>query len=308
MTSIYLAGKINKNDWRHDLMGWDLRTAWAVWENDEGDPPRPWPVIKKGVLDTFDYVGPYFASDDHGCGHGPGTHGCGEDGALACGSYAGLGLPLRPQVREMCLAAIDAADIVFAWLNDPTAYGTLVEIGYAKGRGKQVIVAAPEIPGTCELASKRGWQLPDSPTNEFWFAFSCATSTLTASTPHEALKQVVDFLPNLESPIEEAFWRAYLQMAPPELNGLRSQHPVFNGRYRLDFALPAQKIGIELDGYAYHSSPEVFTRDRARQRELQLNGWRIISFSGTEINRDAGGCVRQAAQLVDQLKSGGSGT
>lgn len=300
MPSIYLAGKIDKDDWRHDLLGWKLRGAWEMDAN--GGWPSSWPVLKGCVLDTFDYVGPYFISDDHGCGHGPGTHGCAEDGSLLCGS--GGDLPKRPEVRDLCLAAIDTADIVFAWLDDLTAYGTLVEIGYAKGRGKHIIIASPELPGTFEWAGQRGLQLPDSPTAELWFAFSCATSTITAATPREALKQAIDLFPNLESPIEEAFWHAYRQAAPQDLNGLKSQHSVFGGRYRIDFALPDRKIGIELDGYSWHSSPEAFTRDRARQRELELDGWRIIRFSGSEINNDADDCVRQAAALAARIQSG----
>ncbi|WP_030348782.1 hypothetical protein [Streptomyces sp. NRRL S-1022] len=58
-----------------------------------------------------------------------------------------------------------------------------------------------------------------------WFAFQCATHTVVAATPQEALKRVVDLFPELESPIEEAFWRAYLQTTPPELDGLKAQQP-----------------------------------------------------------------------------------
>ncbi|WP_078965870.1 endonuclease domain-containing protein [Streptomyces aureocirculatus] len=83
---------------------------------------------------------------------------------------------------------------------------------------------------------------------------------------------------------------------------LEAQHPVFGGRYRIDFALPKQKIGIELDGYAWHSSPEAFTRDRARQRELELDGWRIVRFSGSEITKDAADCVRQAAAFAASIE------
>ncbi|MFI9174886.1 DUF559 domain-containing protein [Streptomyces lincolnensis] len=304
MPSIYLAGKIGPSDWRHDLIGYQLRGAWEV---DDDNPSEPWPVLKRSVLGVFDYVGPYFVSDDHSCGHGPNTHGCGNDGCVPCFTFGNL--PKRTQVRELCLAAIDTADIVFAWLDDLTAYGTLVEIGYAKGRGKPIVIAAPEMPGTygwLSDADEVGMGIADSATNDLWFAFSCATSTITAATPNDALKRVVDLFPQLESPIEEAFWHAYLQAAPQDLSGLKSQHSVFGGRYRIDFALPDRKIGIELDGYAWHSSPEVFTRDRARQRELELHGWRIVRFSGSEVTKDAADCVRQAAAFAASMEPGKS--
>jgi very-short-patch-repair endonuclease len=100
------------------------------------------------------------------------------------------------------------------------------------------------------------------------------------------------------SPIERQFWDAWLA-APgryPALAGLVAQHKA--GRYRLDFALPAQRIGIELDGFASHSSTADITRDRQRQRELEADGWRIIRFGGAEVYQDAAGCVRQAARLA----------
>ncbi|MFE7648681.1 DUF559 domain-containing protein [Streptomyces phaeoluteigriseus] len=299
MASIYLAGKIGPGDWRHDLIGYQLRGAWEV---DDDHPSEPWPVLKRSVLGFFDYVGPYFVSDDHSCGHGPNTHGCGNDGCVPCFTYENL--PKRNRVRELCLEAIDTADIVFAWLDDLTAYGTLVEIGYAKGRGKTIVIAAPETPQTY------GWlpdtdevrmEIADSATNDLWFAFSCASSTIIAATPREALKEVLRLSPNLESPIEQAFWSAYVRQMPSELSGLKAQHSVFGGRYRIDFALPKQKIGIELDGYSWHSSPEAFTRDRARQRELELDGWRIFRFSGSEVTKSADDCVNQAAALVARV-------
>jgi very-short-patch-repair endonuclease len=299
MPSIYLAGKIGPNDWRHDLTGWQLRHAWEV---DDAHPDEPWPVMKRSILGVFDYVGPYFVSDDHGCGHGSNTHGCGNDGVVPCFTYENL--PKRDRVRELCLSAIDTADIVFAWLDDLTAYGTLVEIGYARGRGKIIVIAAPEAPRTFGWSSNADevvLGIADSATNDLWFAFSCASTIITAETPHEAVKEVARLFPALESPIEQAFWDAYVQKLPRELSGLEAQHAVLGGRYRIDFALPKQKIGIELDGYAWHSSPEAFTRDRARQRELELEGWRIIRFSGSEVTKDADDCVTQAATYAARL-------
>ncbi len=182
MPSIYLAGKIGPGDWRYDLIGYGLRGAWEV---DDDHPSEPWPVLKRSVFGFFDYVGPYFVSDDHGCGHGPNTHGCGNDGAVPCFTYENL--PKRNQVRDLCLSAIDTADIMFAWLDDLTAYGMLVEIGYAKGRGKTIVVVAPETPqtfGWLSEASEVGIGIADSATNDLWFAFSCASSTIAAATPH----------------------------------------------------------------------------------------------------------------------------
>ena len=96
-----------------------------------------------------------------------------------------------------------------------------------------------------------------------------------------------------DSPIEEVFWDAYRKSLPSSLDGLVAQYVV--GRYRLDFAIPHRMIGIEVDGYRYHSSPDDIAKDRKRQLELERNGWRIIRFTAAKVRQDANECVQQAA-------------
>lgn len=307
MTSIYLAGKVGMNDWRHSLVR-DLR---GYWGSDGEAPSLEWPVLPKGVLGIFDYVGPYFMSDDHGCGHGQNTHGCGYDRYGMCGGA--YPTPGREAVRDLCLAAIDHADIVFAWLDDPSAYGTLVEVGYARGLGKRTVVAAPKLPAPSEWMPPRemlSWQdyagdgaaAPSRQiTDDLWFAFACGMP-ICAETPTEAIKQLAATVVDLDSPIEKRFWEAHLRGRHVALSGLRSQVSALAGKYRIDFALPRLKVGIELDGYTWHSSKEAFTKDRQRQRDLEADGWRLIRFSGAEVNGDVEACVRQAAEQVARLK------
>lgn len=104
------------------------------------------------------------------------------------------------------------------------------------------------------------------------------------------------------SPIEKQFWAAHQRLQLPELDGLVPQH--VTGAYRIDFALPDRMIGIELDGFESHSSTADIARDRSRQRELELSGWRIIRFGGSEVHHDADECVRQAAHLADVIREG----
>ncbi|WP_433426224.1 DUF559 domain-containing protein (plasmid) [Microtetraspora malaysiensis] len=284
LSSIYLAGKIGKNDWRHDVVK-DLRGAWGTFgENIHED----WPVLELAVLDRFNYVGPYFISDDHGCWHGAGTHGCGRDGE---GGGCSSGGPHRELVRDLCLTAIRRTDVFFAWLDDTTAYGTLAEIGYAHALGKRIIIGAP----------KSSTLLDD----DMWFAQTMSETVLWASTPREALEQLMEANPRLDSPVEFAFWSEWQSSCEnyPLLNGLVARHAVLGGRYRLDFALPQQKIGIEVDGWLFHSDKDVFTTDRERQRRLEGAGWRIIRFSGEEVAADAAACIREAARLVASFEA-----
>lgn len=49
--------------------------------------------------------------------------------------------------------------------------------------------------------------------------------------------------------------------------------------YRLDMAYLDEMVGIEVDGYAFHSSSERFHRDRKRDNRLRQAGWNILHFS-----------------------------
>jgi len=46
-----------------------------------------------------------------------------------------------------------------------------------------------------------------------------------------------------------------------------------------DFRFDAERVIVEIDGWAWHHSPDRFQRDRARQNELMLQGWTVLRFT-----------------------------
>ncbi len=75
------------------------------------------------------------------------------------------------------------------------------------------------------------------------------------------------------------------------------QHPVeISGAiYRIDMAYPEQRLAIEGDGFEFHSGREVFERDRARQNDLVLAGWRVLRFTWRQI-------CRASEWVADQIR------
>lgn len=66
---------------------------------------------------------------------------------------------------------------------------------------------------------------------------------------------------------------------------LECQKPVLI--YRLDFVVPKTLLGVEILAWGSHEHVEGWDR----VRDLGAEGWRIISFGGEEVYRDASGCV-----------------
>lgn len=131
---VYLAGKVKKHCWRHDVVK-GLREALHC------DVMSPWPELYHSIFNTHNYVGPYFASCDHGCNHGSNMHGNGLGRDWICG---GDNPPERQTIIHRCFAAIKSADLVFAWIDSADCYGTIAELGYAAALNKQIKIAVSE--------------------------------------------------------------------------------------------------------------------------------------------------------------------
>jgi very-short-patch-repair endonuclease len=290
---VYLAGQIGKNCWRHDLVS-GLRDALFSPCNESEDTPHEWPVLAKAILGKFDYVGPYFISCDHGCFHAEGGHGYAEEDYGGDGGHRIYFNESRETAHSLCLRSIHSADIVFAWIDSKYAYGTIVELGYAKALGKQIFIASP------------------SYYKDMWFVYNLVSPdewSIEYPGPLDAFRALLkveekkaEIAPKFESPLEEMFWREWQEKGGESTLPIVYQYVVPGKSYRIDFAEPQLKVGIELDGYAFHSDKEAFTKDRQRQRELEMLGWRFVRFSGAEIYKDVAGCFGQAVRYINTMK------
>jgi very-short-patch-repair endonuclease len=97
----------------------------------------------------------------------------------------------------------------------------------------------------------------------------------------------------IESELELRFWRIVRDfgLPRPEL-----QHWVTTdgGRFRLDFAYPELKVGMELNGKAGHAGPLARKRDQRRRKLLKAHGWTIYDYGWAAVVQHP---ERVAAQL-----------
>lgn len=73
------------------------------------------------------------------------------------------------------------------------------------------------------------------------------------------------------------------------------------GRYEVDFLWTEQRLVVEVDGYAFHSSRHAFERDRRRDAELGAQGFRVIRVTWRQIVDEPEAVIATlAVALADQ--------
>lgn len=65
------------------------------------------------------------------------------------------------------------------------------------------------------------------------------------------------------------------------LTGWQTNYPVAG--YRIDVAFVGSMVAVEVDGFAFHSDPEAFHKDRVRQNRLALLGWQVLRFTWLDL-------------------------
>lgn len=116
-----------------------------------------------------------------------------------------------------------------------------------------------------------------------------------------------------ESPIEELLARE-LRSIPGfgqqievkrEKRFIQGEHPDHKVKksYRIDMGFSNIKLAIEVDGHEFHKTKNQRTNDARRERELELMGWRVIRFTGSEVFRSAEHCADHVFEMVEMLQS-----
>ena len=109
---------------------------------------------------------------------------------------------------------------------------------------------------------------------------------ILAGLPEQAREEAI----KCESPVQRFFfaeaWRRGVHF--------HCQHPVLH--YRLDFALPRQRIGVEIVGWRWlqRGVPGRYERGQS----LGGEGWQVLWFSGQEVLADVDDCLSRLARFL----------
>ena len=110
-----------------------------------------------------------------------------------------------------------------------------------------------------------------------------------------------------ESPAEEAFLNAAIEHLDltPDKGSLRNgqlilQLQVLIDRYRVDFLLN-ERLVVEVDGAAYHSSPSQVERDRVRDNYLHSLGLSVLRIPATVVLRQPRDAIQRVRTALTRL-------
>jgi hypothetical protein len=194
--SFYLAGKITGTTWRDAIVpDWSEEnhsfaycSAFIDYEECKTWATVPNACSACGV--NLHYTGPWWR-DTRG---GAGGHGTSSQSRHPHGYFLDIEslndfdrfslLPdgfdvnaARAEVSQAVRFAVEAADLVFAWIDGPDCYGTILEIGYARALGKAVVIAmsnefaATKAAHEMWLATKWGYYIEAKSPAEAWSHF-----------------------------------------------------------------------------------------------------------------------------------------
>jgi very-short-patch-repair endonuclease len=68
--------------------------------------------------------------------------------------------------------------------------------------------------------------------------------------------------------------------------------------YMVDFHWPGSNVVVETDGYAYHSSPTAFERDRERDQHLTLAGYTVVRFTYKQVTETPEAVMHRIRRLL----------
>lgn len=74
------------------------------------------------------------------------------------------------------------------------------------------------------------------------------------------------------------------------------------GRYRLDSKL-SEEVAVEVDGHAYHHSPEQKTEDERRRNRLRLSGLFVLVYTWRDVTYDGQRVVAEIREALLQSRT-----
>ncbi len=157
------------------------------------------------------------------------------------------------------------------------------------GLAMTVLTAAAAIPDGARLIDRALQRQP--------VTVAELTAALERNAGLRGLREARRLLAVAGGDTESAAERLFLRLITAErLTGWVCQYRF--GVWPVDFAWPAERIAVEIDGWAFHHGVKQFDRDRRKRNALAAAHWIVLSFTWHQLAYEAEDCLRQVAEAL----------
>ena len=215
--------------------------------------------------------------------------------AVICGAAALylLGRSARPETIELACRGLRPLPLPYSLDNRRVAPEWVVQRG-------ELRLEHPASAAVSPADRDRGSAIDDSlrlrlaPLTQMWQAFNAMPGRPGNVERFRVLRASRN---EPWSPLERAL-HAVLNAAG--LKGWRANYrvDVLTGTVYIDVAFPAACLAIEVDGYSWHSGPEVFESDRRKQNALVDADWRVLRLTWAMIHDEPDATVALIRRLL----------
>jgi hypothetical protein len=106
----------------------------------------------------------------------------------------------------------------------------------------------------------------------------------------------------VRSPLEKEFLDLCKRARLP-LPSVNEWLAIEGEEWQFDFVWHAQRLVVEVDGWATHRTRRSFREDRRRDRLLRLAGWEVVRFTWDDLVQNAARVEREVRSLIAEPRT-----
>jgi very-short-patch-repair endonuclease len=126
-----------------------------------------------------------------------------------------------------------------------------------------------------------------------------ATDSKPPTTSRASATRVATLAPHVRSELEARLLTLIGESDLPDpICNQRIDSHEGSAHIEVDFLWPRHRLVVETDGRSFHDDPLAFERDRKRDRDLQLNGYRVVRFTHRHIEEEPDAVISAIRRLL----------
>jgi len=163
------------------------------------------------------------------------------------------------------------------------------------------------------LPEREASELLDTALQRRWIDLDWLTARVHRFAGRHGVTRMVALVRQAGSGVRSAAERMLVtELRRAKVTGWQANMEIYDDRGDLigigDIVFPGLRLVIEVDGRAWHSTGEVFQRDRRRQNRLVAAGWTVLRFTWQDLTERPDEVVATVREMCRSLADRGLGS